>query len=153
MSRDRENGPGCDARLHPWCLVPVKTGENHLFGFAMFHPQTGGLSWMVSSELLELDPALDRARTRSGRRYLLGRRFEPIDIGAEGEEARLAFVGLIGKDFAGAAALRQLEDQWVVACKMARHLGLAPPPCRSSDIRQFLFARAAAYFATRYPRT
>ena len=52
--------------------------------------KTGGLAWLSSSEVLDLQEASGRGVTRSGRRYLLGRQFKAIDVGAEGEEARLA---------------------------------------------------------------
>ncbi len=147
MSAEKESE--FDAQLDPWCVVPLDTGETILFGFATIHPATGGLSWTISTELLHLRASQDGARTRSGRRYRLGRRFEALDVGAEGEEARLAFALLAERDFDEADELRRFKAHWVSACKMARHLGLAPPMRRMEDVRTFLSTYGESYLAKR----
>ena len=141
--------PIVDAHLDPWSPVPLATGETILFGFALHHAETGGLSWMSSSELLELDIPAGRARTRSGRRYQLGRRFDAVDVGGEGPEARAAFELLIGDVADDMARLRNLDALWVSACKAARHLGVAPPDRKVPDITAFSDRNAAAYLALR----
>lgn len=152
MTGPLDLAPSGDARLDPWCVVPLDTGETVLFGFATSHPVTGGLSWTVTSELLELNRAGNGAKTLSGRRYVLGRRFAPLDVGAEGEEARLAFASMVEREFEGQDALRKVEELWLTSCKMGRHLGVEPPPRRSSEIRQFLRQHGDAYLAARSRR-
>ena len=140
---------GYDAHLDPWCLVPLETGESILFGYALHHAKTGGLAWLSSSEVLDLQEASGRGVTRSGRRYLLGRQFDAVDVGAEGEEARLAFELLIGRDYQGANALTEVDRLWLMARKAARHLGIEPPVRTDSATRAFFDRHAAGYFAVR----
>ncbi len=144
-------GPDCDAHLDPWCVVPLETGERVLYGYALHHEVTGGLAWLSSSELLELDAAAGRAGTRSGRRYRLGRRFAAIDVGGEGEEARLAFQLLVGIDHEDADELVEVDRRWLMSLKAARHLGVEPPIRTDAATRAFFRERAAAYFAMRHP--
>ena len=141
--------PEWDAHLDPWCVVPLETGESVLFGFALHHEATGGLAWLSSSEVLELDAAAGRARTFSGRRYLLGRRFDPMDVGGEGEEARLAFELLIGVDFEDLDELVEVDRRWLQARKAARHLGVEPPSRTDAATRAFVDKYQGAYFALR----
>jgi hypothetical protein len=136
-----------DAHLDPWCLVPLTDGETILFGFALVHPSTGGLAWLTTSEVLQLDEAAGRAKTRSGRRYRLGRRFNPLDVGAEGEEARATFELLVGEEFDGNDKLQNVDRMWLTACKAARHLRMVSPPRRGADVYPFLQQHAAAYEA------
>jgi hypothetical protein len=35
-----------DAYMDPWCVVRIITGDRLLFGFAVHHSGTGGLSWV-----------------------------------------------------------------------------------------------------------
>jgi hypothetical protein len=141
----------CDAHLDPWCAVPLETGETILFGYALHHAETGGLAWLGSSELLHLDAAVGRARTRSGRRYLLGRRFAAIDVGGEGEEARLAFQLLVGVDFEELDDLVEVDRRWLQAKKAARHLAVAPPARTDAATRAFFREHGAAYLAVMRP--
>lgn len=90
--------PDADAVLDPWCEVPLSAGTSVLFGFALRHPTTSGLGWLASTEIVALNHATSRARTRSGRRYGLGRRIELHDIPAEGEEPWVAYQLLLGQD-------------------------------------------------------
>ena len=90
-----------DAYMDPWCVVSVITGERLLFGFAVRHPATGGLSWVRSTPIRHLDEVTGCAITESGRPYALGRRIEPEKVPLEGEEAWLAFDLLIGADAVG----------------------------------------------------
>ena len=76
-------------------------------------------------------------RTFSGRRYRLGRRFDPIDVGAEGEEARLAFQLLIGVDYEDLDELVEVDRRWLQAKKAARHLGVEPPVRTDAATRTF----------------
>jgi len=138
-----------DAHLDPWCIVPLQDGTQILFGYALVHEATAGLAWTNSSELLELDIAVQRAVTRSGRRYQLGRRIDAVDIGGEGEEARLAFQLLIGPAFEEAGALSEVDRLWLMACKAARHLDVEPPTRTQSSTRDFFNRQAAAYVSIR----
>ena len=116
-----------DAHLDPWCVVLLSTGEEVLFGYALRHEATGGLAWLSSTELLNLNRTATFGRTASGRRYRLRRRFAAIDVGAEGEEARLAFHLLVGVDFEDLDYLEEVDRRWLMARKAARHLGVEPP--------------------------
>jgi hypothetical protein len=138
-----------DAHLDPWCEVPMETGGSILFGFALHHAETGGLAWLSSSQLVDLKEAAGRARTMSGRRYRLGRQFDTFDVGAEGEEARLAFELLIGVDFEDLDDLVEVDRRWLQARKSARHLGLEPPIRSDAATRSFFKTHGEAYFALR----
>lgn len=146
--------PAPDATLDPWCVVPI-IGERVLFGYAVTHPETGGLSWMSSTPVRYLDETAQRATTASGRRYALGRRIEPTDVVTEGEEARVAFELLIGAAATDAAAGpsisidRHPDACWVTACKMARHLGITPPARSPVAVQDFLRLHGEAYAALR----
>jgi len=141
--------PDFDAHLDPWCVVPLDAGGSILFGFALHHEATGGLAWLSSSEVLELHAAVGRAQTFSGRRYRLGRAFDPIDVGAEGEEARLAFQLLIGVVYEDLDELVEVDRRWLQAMKAARHLGVQPPIRTDAATRAFVDKYQAAYFALR----
>ena len=142
-----------EASMDPWTAVPLVTGETILFGFAVRHPSSGGLVWMTSSELLVLDEDTGLARTRSGRRYRLGRRFDALDVSGEGEEPRTAFELLVGALHRDREALLVLDGAWLTACKMARHLELPAPSRAAADVAEFHIAHAAAYVARRRGRT
>ncbi len=145
-------GEAFDAHLDPWCEAPLDTGDAVLFGYALHHEETGGLAWLRSSRIVRLQPRAKRAWTASGRRYRLGRRFDPLDVGAEGGEARVAFGFLLGVEFDLAEELRDLEHQWLVACKAARHLGLDVPSRTARAVRTFLEKHAGAYLELRRNR-
>ena len=144
-----------DATLDPWCVVPTVTGERLLFGYAVSHPKTGGLSWMCSSPVQQLDETGKRAVTASGRHYALGRPIEPADIVAEGEEAWLAFDLLIGSAARDAAAVpsistdRRQDGKWLTACKVARHLGSAAPARTPLAVQAFLRRHGQTYLKLR----
>jgi hypothetical protein len=110
------------ASMNPRMVVDI-CGEPSLFGFAPWHPNTGGLSWVLSTEIVELDEAAGRARTRSGRVYELWRRVEP---GALDEEGRLA-PSLFLARWTEQAKPPGEDLRWLTARKMARHLDLDPP--------------------------
>jgi hypothetical protein len=145
MPEDLEPGARLEgtphARLDPWCLVPF-LGADCLFGFAIYHNGTGGLSWMRSSGVAYLDETLARARTESGRLYELGRRTAVADL--QGPEAWAALYLLVKtpSDFSEEA---QLLGAWLTTCKMARWLGLPPPSRNPVEVRQFLAAHGEAY--------
>ncbi len=138
-----------DAQLDPWCSVPMEDGTTVLFGFAVWHEKTGGLAWMSSSELLELDVHRGSAVTFSKRRYGLGRRFLPLDVGAEGDEARWAFELLVIAGYEDAAKLRHLDRMWLTARKAARHLKLSPPSRTGTAIAEFFDRNGDAFVAAR----
>lgn len=144
-----------DARMDPWCLVLLTTGEAILFGFADQHPTTGGLSWMCSSPVRKIDLVAGRARTESGRLYLLGQRMGQEAIPAEGQEAWLAYDLLVGGDAENEDAVprisadRNMDGEWLTACKMARHLGLTPPDRVPAQVSEFLMRHMRAYIALR----
>ena len=141
-----------EAHLDPWCLVELGTGENVFFGFALSHPQTGGLSWLNSTEVLELDIAAGRARTASGRVYRLGRRFDPVDVSAEGEEARTAFELLLRPEFEEIDTLLELDRSWVSCCKAARFIGITPPLRTRSAVARFMKQHLDTYIELRRTR-
>jgi hypothetical protein len=143
MSRD------WDAHLDPWCVARLATGEKLLFGYALVHPKTGGLGWMTSSYVASLDLSSGRARTASGRLYRLGRRFDVMDVGAEGEEARTAFDLAIGRDFDDALELRALDHNWVATCKAARFLKVRPPKRTRAAVDAFIDKHTEAYIELR----
>ena len=138
------------ASLDPWCLIPTIDGETLLFGFAVWHPETGGLGWLLSTEVLELEADHGRAVTRSGRRYTLGRRFDPVDVGAEGEEPRLAFDLLIADAFEGIEVLREVDRDWLMACKAARHLEVDRPARSQAAVAKFRADYQVAYLQLRW---
>jgi hypothetical protein len=141
--------PASEAHLDPWCHVGLHTGETVLFGYAKAHPVTGGLAWAVTSELVELNRARNGARTMSRRSYVLGRRFDAIDVGAEGEEARLAFELLVGRDYERADDLVMVDRLWLAARKAARQLGVEPPARTNVATRAFFDRHIKAYSAVR----
>jgi len=144
-----------DAYMDPWCVVPLIGGDRLLFGFAVRHPGTGGLSWVRSTPIRHLDEAAACAITASGRRYALGRRIEPEDVPLEGEEAWLAFDLLIGPDAADDAAVPPIsadgspDAEWITACKIARHLSVAAPDRAPARVDEFMRRHIAAYLALR----
>lgn len=140
--------PGSEARLDPWCTVELETGETILFGFATAHPITGGLAWTATSELRELNRARNAAKTMN-RRYALGREFDALDVGAEGEEARLAFQVLVGISYEDRDVLADVDRLWLQARKAARHLGVEPPDRTDAATRAFFARHGAAYDALR----
>ena len=74
-------------------------GHECLFGFAIFQPSTRGLSWTLSTGVIEFSASADRARTEFGRVYQLGRQISVRDLDHEG---RVAFrVLLSGDDYLG----------------------------------------------------
>jgi hypothetical protein len=139
------------ARMDPWCPVPLIGGARVLFGFAVWHPNTGGLSWVCSTPIRKLDAASGQATTASGRRYTLGRQIQPEDVPGEGEEAWIAFDLLIGADAADGDAVPPIsadpgrDTRWVTACKVARHLGLGAPRRAPADVDGFLRRNMDAY--------
>lgn len=143
------------ARMDPWCVVPVRDGKEVLFGYAIRHPTTGGLSWVSSTEIEELDATAGRARTRSGRLYELGRRIELQDIPEEGEEPWIAIELLLGHDVDDPKAVPPrvadpaADTEWVLACKAARHLGVTPPRRMPREVTVFLDRHLAAYLRVR----
>ncbi|MCO6415873.1 hypothetical protein JYK14_06745 [Siccirubricoccus sp. KC 17139] len=143
--------------MDPWCLVQLADGTEALFGFAVEHAGTGGLSWVLSTSVVWLDVEAGRARTLSGRRYTLGRRITAIELPTE--EARIAFALLVsphledpetGPPFAGDA---DLAATWVAACKMARHLKMDAPPLHDpAAIRDFVTSNMERYVMLRNGR-
>lgn len=147
-----EKIPG--ATLDPWLLIEMPDGDRLLFGYAERHPLTGGLSWLRSSPVVELDEAAGRARTASGRIYVLGRRTSVDRL--ESEEGRAALLLLVLKP-EGLLASDPLEDDatgaWLIARKWGRHLGIdAPPREKPEAVRCFLDKYADLYAALRAGR-
>jgi hypothetical protein len=137
--------------MDPWCDVELVSGERILFGFAPWHPNTGGLSWITSTPLREFDAKNGAAATASGRHYELGRRIGLGDIPGEGEEAWISFELMIGGDAEDDEAVPPIsadparDRMWVTACKMARHLGLSPPGRAPSQVEAFHAENVDAY--------
>jgi hypothetical protein len=153
--------PNDDRSMHavmdPWCLVDLADGTESLFGFAVEHAGTGGLSWVLSRPVVRLDEVAGPAQTSSGRRYVLGRRITPLELPTE--EARIAFSLLVspaledpktGPPFAGDA---DLAATWVAACKMARHLKVDAPPLHDpAAVRDFVASNMERYLLHRNGR-
>lgn len=107
---------------------------------------------MLSSSLVHLDVGRGRATTRSGRRYVLGRRITPSAL--PDTEAWIAFALLAGPlagiDFD--AVLSGLDEalarRWLTACKAARHLSLKPPSMDEEATARFLGRHGGRYAAT-----
>ena len=134
-----------EAHLDPWLLVHA-SGTDRLFGFATRHPRTGGLSWCLSSPLIELDRWRCTARTASRTSYGLGR---PGTLTSLGEEGETAFALLLGTG-EGDQSDHPRDVAWLTACKIARHLDLQLPGRRSHDeIGALLRKWGSAYQALR----
>ncbi|MFC3125090.1 hypothetical protein ACFOD4_08465 [Pseudoroseomonas globiformis] len=139
--------------------MPLQDGAEVLFGYAVRHPATGGLSWVSSTEIEELDAVGGRARTRSGRLYELGRQIALEDIPVEGEEAWVAFELLLGHDVADPEAVPPrvvdpaADREWVAACKAARHLGVVAPRRIPREVAAFFDQYRVAYLAYRQDRS
>ncbi|SDB22552.1 hypothetical protein [Belnapia rosea] len=122
--------------MDPWCLVELADGTETLFGFAVEHSGTGGLSWVLSTPIVWLDAAAQQAETASGRRYALGREVTADTLPTI--EARIAFAFLVSPHSPAAIPLPPVKGDlftaamWVSACKMARHLRLEAPPLEDS---------------------
>ncbi|WP_109516977.1 hypothetical protein [Teichococcus aestuarii] len=142
------------AAMDPWCLVALDTGYEHLFGFAIQHAGTGGLSWVLSTPVVWIDAATGRAQTESGRRYTLGRAVTPEALPTL--EARIAFALMVEPQLTDPLPLPPVPKdlpaarKWVVACKMARHLGVEPPPLKDeAAVAHFLGANMERYWRLR----
>jgi hypothetical protein len=110
------------ATMNVWMVVDA-FGEECLFGFATSHPNTGGLSYVLSTSVLEFTASADRARTASGRVYSLGRQISHRDLDEEGQIALRMLLADGADTYPGA----EDDIQWLSARKMARHLGLTAP--------------------------
>ncbi len=121
-----------------------------LFGYAGRHPATGGLGWVRSSPVVELDEEAGRARTAGGRVYALGRRVDVEDLDGEARAA----LRLLAAEFLGAEPLPGDADdaRWVSARKWARHLGVAAPPRDREAVERFLRGHGERYLALRAGR-
>jgi hypothetical protein len=144
-----------DACMDPWCVIRMLTGDDILFGFAIRHPRTGGLSWLRGTPIQHLDDVSRGATTASGRHYRLGRRIELEDIPWEGEEAWLAFDLLVRPQADHDEAVAMLsahpehDAQWVAACKMARHLRIDAPSRIPVLVQRFIQRYLSSYFELR----
>jgi hypothetical protein len=135
------------ATMTLWMVVDA-FGEECLFGYAEWHPNTGGLSWVLSTPIVEFTAAANRARTASGRVYALDRQISARDLDEEGHvalqyllEGHLLYPGVSD------------DVKWVTAQKMARHLRIAAPP--RSDllaVENFLEIHKDAYLERRKER-
>jgi hypothetical protein len=129
------------ATMTSWMLVDA-FGDECLFGFAERHPSTGGLSWVLSTPVVEINQAEDRARTKSGRVYALGRQITPDELDEEGSVA----LGLLLEDGPPRHPADERDKNWLVARKMARHLQLgAPPRSDPAAVVRFLSTYRDAY--------
>ena len=137
--------PRPDACMDPWLTVDA-TGETCLFGYALLHPRTGGLSWVLTTPLVGFDRHGRQARTASGRLYALGREIRQEELD---EEGAVALRLLVRHPYATDPASER-DRIWLASQKMARHLG-APPPTRNSHdtVIQFVALNALRYRAVR----
>ena len=143
------------AVMDPWCLVELADGSEALFGFAVEHAGTGGLSWVLSTAVVWLDAAAGRAETTSGRRYALGREVTADTLPTI--EARIAFAFLVSPHSPAAIPLPPVSGDlftaamWVSACKMARHLRLEAPPLEdAAAVTHFLETNIEQYRLLRH---
>jgi hypothetical protein len=150
-NRDKEASatPLTDARvtakMTAWMLVDC-FGEECLFGFAELHPNTGGLSWVLSTPVVEFSATVDRARTQSGRVYALGRLISSRELDEEGRVALRLLLPDDQADYPGRAD----DVAWVVARKMARHLGeTAPLRTDPFAVERFLRRHMSTYLRYR----
>jgi hypothetical protein len=131
------------ARMTAWMLVEA-SGDACLFGFAEQHPNTGGLSWILSTPVVELTGTEDRARTASGRVYALGQQISTRELD---EEGRVALRLLLQDDEDGYPG-RMDDVAWVTSQKIARHLRVdAPPRADPAAVERFLERYLRAYLA------
>ncbi len=129
-----------EAHMEPWLIVGDGK-ERSLFGYAVWHPVTGGKAWTLSTPVQSLDETGGLARTRSGQRYRLGRQITWATLPTE--EARVAYALLVGPligardgELVGQID-RDLAARWLGTCKAARHLGLEAPRHDASAVRTF----------------
>ena len=128
------------ASMSRWMVVQVD-GQECLYGFADRHSRTGGLSWVLSTPIVDLNSEQSRAVTASGRRYVLGTR---ITVGDLNDEGRLAWeILVLRKD---KAELGHCDLAWLVTCKWARHLRVsAPKRTDCHAVEAFLATYASRY--------
>lgn len=143
--------PDPDSELDPWILI--RAGKHrYLFGFALRHPTTGGLAWTLSTPVVHLDTHRQRASTRSGRCYALGRQTSPFAL--PDQEAQIALAVLVGSPgevfpgALGAGISEHLARRWLTTCKAARHLCLQPPSLNEQAVTRFLGQHGVRYQAT-----
>jgi hypothetical protein len=147
-----------DAYMDPWCVVPLATGEEVLFGFAVAHSATSGLSWLRSTPIRQLDTRSVFATTWSGRLYELCRRIQPEDIPLEEDEAWIAYDLLIGPDardnelVSPISADRECDAEWVSAYKMARQPRVAIPDREPLAVQEFVRRHVGDYLEMRLQR-
>ncbi len=129
------------ALVDPWLLV---TGHDGLclFGFAVRHGGTGGLSWVLSTPVRYLDLLSAQARTRSGRRYDLG---QCITVHELDEEAGVALHLLLDRQHFHPGP--DSDARWLTACKMARHVGVAIPSRNCAELIDDLIERHRGRYA------
>jgi hypothetical protein len=131
------------ATMSAWMMVEA-SGEVCLFGYATSHPSTGGLSWVLSTRVVEFAPTMDKARTASNRIYALGRHVTVRELDEEGRVA----LRLLLSDGADGDPGRDDDVAFVTARKMARHLGVnAPPRHDPIAVERFIEAHHDAYLA------
>ncbi|MGI4951349.1 MAG: hypothetical protein ACRYGM_06055 [Janthinobacterium lividum] len=144
-----------DARMDPWCIVELWSGERILFGFVTQHPVTGGLAWTRSSPIIELDQTGGAATTQSGQGYKLGCFLKASSLPSLGLEAWLAYDVLIGGRAADGEAVPPVsadpgrEKLWLASCKIARHLKVPVPAFAPRETEDFLELHAVAYMVLR----
>lgn len=133
------------ATMSTWMLVDT-FGDECLFGFAERHPSTGGLSWVLSTPVVEFTEAMERARTASGRVYALGRQITADDLDEEGCVA----LALLLADGAASNPRDIRDTNWVIARKMARHLQMSAPSRADNEaVSRFLERYRDLYLSQR----
>ena len=133
------------ARLDPWFPIEDR-GAHVLFGYSPWHEELGGLSWLLSSPVMEFDDHHLRARTRSGRVYELGRRISAAEL--PDDEARLVHCLLTGPGTWRGDPTPHADLYWLAALKVSRWLGAQAPARGDVDgLRKFLVTTRDAYRA------
>jgi hypothetical protein len=136
------------AVMSSWMTVEA-FGDECLFGFATSHPTTGGLSWILSTPVIEFTASADKARTASGRVYALDRHVTHRELD---EEGRVALRLLLLDDPDGYPG-RSDDLAWVTSRKMARHLAVtAPSRVDPIAVEHFIRSHINAYLALRIGR-
>jgi hypothetical protein len=150
--------PDMTAAIDPWCVADTFDGKE-LFGYVVRHHRLGGLSWVRTSPIVELDASAGIARTLSGTRYQLGRRVQVEDIPLLGDdEPWLAFDLLVRNDLGDPDIIPERsadavsDEQWLMACKAAHWLKLPPPRRFSAEVAAWLQEHAKAYLELRRQR-
>jgi hypothetical protein len=141
-----------DASMDPWCLIRLAGGDV-LLGYAARHPATGGLSWVRSTPVVEINELARWARTESGRRYRLGRGIALAELPRVSDEGWIAYLLLVARAEGMLAdsdgSFFETAASWLAACKAARWLKVHPPRRNRSEVDAWWAEHLEVYVAVR----